>query len=128
MRDVRRLLERRWWLLPGSVMVLGVVSLRVQVVLSRLRVTTADLVSLQSSLENEMHAGSTTYARVEQATQRLQIATLSLVNLGALVSLVTLLLALVCLRFSEIPWWVRALTIGYALYCSVWAVLTAPLE
>jgi hypothetical protein len=47
--------------------------------------------------------------------------------LAGLVSLATVAVALLGVRAREIPWWVQIVTVLYALYCGVWAVLTAPL-
>jgi hypothetical protein len=60
-------------------------------------------------------------------TDRLQAATPSLSMLAGLVGLATVAVALLAVRAREIPWWVQIVTVLYALYCGVWAVLTAAL-
>lgn len=127
MFEIGRVLERRWWILPLSVFLLGLICLKLQDLESRVRVATADFVSMESSLKTELPPNASSRAKFEIALYRLQAATLSLSMLAGVVGLATVAVALLGVRAREIPWWVQVVTIIYALYCGVWAVLTAPL-
>lgn len=127
MFDFRRVLERSWWMLPLSVFLLGLICLELQDLESRVRVATADLVSVKSSLKTELPPNASSRQRFEIALYRLQAATPSLSRLAGLVGLATVAVALLGVCPREIPWLVKIVTLLYALYCGVWAVLTAPL-
>jgi len=128
MLDVRNVLQHRWWVLPLAVLLLGLISLRLQDLQSRVSVATADFVSLGSYLEKELQTGAASQAKFDVALHRLQAAAPSLSRLAAVVGLVTVFVALLGVRSTEIPWWVQMVTVIYALYCGVWTVLTAPLH
>jgi|GEM_PF-1942536 hypothetical protein len=127
MFEIGRVLERRWWVLPLSVFLFGLICLKLQDLASRVRVATVDFVAVESSLKTELPPNAISREKFEIALYRLQAATLSLSMLAGLVSLATVAVALLGVRAREIPWWVQIVTVLYALYCGVWAVLTAPL-
>lgn len=119
--------ERRSWILPLSVFLLGLICLKLQDLGSRVCVATADFVSVESSLRRELPPNASSRAKFEIAFYRLQAATASLSRLAGVVGLATVAVALLGVCAREIPLWVRIATVLYALYCGVWAVLTAPL-
>ncbi|MGE0520595.1 MAG: hypothetical protein AB7N53_18420 [Candidatus Binatia bacterium] len=127
MFDLGRVFERRWWILPLSVFLLGLICLKLQDLESSVRVATADFVSVESSLKTELPPNASSREKFEIALYRLQAATPALSMLAGLVGLVTVAVALLGVRAREIPWWVQIVTVLYALYCGVWTVLTAPL-
>jgi len=127
MLDIGSVFQRRRWILPLSVLLLGLICLRLQDLASRVRAATADFVSVESSLKTDLPPNASSREKFEIALYRLQAAAPSLSMLAGLVGLATVAVALLAVRAREIPWWLQIATVIYALYCGVWAVLTAPL-